>query len=101
MLYGLVSGSYVNLYANLASFTTYTLANYQNYLIITGYNTTAGASIQRTVYIGINSNGKYTSTNSFTISSTGDAAANKITFTVSPQLSKILYQYYSSSSIKV
>jgi hypothetical protein len=84
VLHGLVSGTYANLNANLVSFTSYSLANYQNYLIITGFNSAAGTSIQRTVYIGSSSNGKYSSINTFTISSTGDAATNKITFAVSP-----------------
>ena len=84
VLYGLVGGAYVNLNANLASFTSYTLSNYINNLIITGFNSPTGASIQRTVYIGSNSNNRYTSINTFTISSTGDSATNKITFAVSP-----------------
>lgn len=103
ILYGLVSGSYVDLNANLGSFTTYTLTNYQNQLIITGSSSTGNSgtySVQQSVYIGVCASGKCSFFETFTISSNPNPSAN-ILFKVSPQMSKIHYQYYTGSTLTV
>jgi hypothetical protein len=81
----------------LGSFASYSLANYQNQLIIAGFNSTNASSIQRTVYICSYSNGKLNIFNNFTINSTKNTS-NSIFFGVSPQLTKIHTQYYNANS---
>jgi hypothetical protein len=102
-LYVYSNSGYTDLQANLASYTNYKLKNYNNQLIAYGYNatsTSATYSIVQTIYIAVYSQSKYSLIQSLQINSTG-SPFNYITLQISPLMTKLQYQYYSSSTLTI
>lgn len=101
LLYGYTSSSFVFTY--LPIFSSYNINNnLANNLIISGYNVTGKAnfSIQQTIFFVIFSNNNFNIFNQTEVGST-NSPANSIPVMVSPQMTKIHYQFYSGSNLTV
>lgn len=100
-LFGYTGSNFVS--TPLATYTQYSIINnYQNYLVVSGSRSTGTTtfSVQQTIFFAIFSNNNFNIFNSINITATSNPT-NTVPVMVSPQMTKIHYQYYSGTTLNV
>jgi hypothetical protein len=99
-LYGYNGSSFIS--TSLAAYSSFSLNNYQNNLIVCGYNSTGSSSfsVQATIYFVTFTSNIFNIFNTLDVSSTNNPT-NFIPLMISLQMTKIHYQFYTGSNLTV